>query len=76
VPTIYDGLQRIDMSLSNDGGYQYESSFPKYLHRTGKRKSIVQWFGLGGIANDMCVQFRFWGRGRFVITDGFAGLYT
>ena len=60
---------RVDMSISYDGGAIFNNVFPYELNPIGKRKNRLLWWQLG-IANDVVFQFRFWGLGRFVVTDG------
>jgi len=60
---------RIDLSISTDGGDSFGSDFPYVLNPLGRRKNRLMWWQLG-IANDLVLQFKFWGLGRFVATDG------
>lgn len=62
-------VPRIDMSISIDGGDHFSSYDPQYLPPIGQRKSKLAWWQLGW-SNDLVCQFRFWGFGRFVATDG------
>lgn len=64
---------RIDLSVSIDGGYSFGSSFAYNTNPLGKRKNMLRWWRLG-LANDWTPQFRFWGFGRFVATDGVANI--
>ena len=66
--------EAIDMSISRDGGASYGNSWRTPMNVTGKRRSrfIKQRCGQ---ANDLTVQFRFSGYGRFVIFDGVAEIY-
>lgn len=62
-------LPRVDMSISIDGGDHFSSYDPQYLPPIGQRKNKLAWWQLGW-SNDLVCQFRFWGMGRFVATDG------
>lgn len=67
-------IQRVDMSVSKDGGVNFGSNVSKVLNPIGKRANRLMFWRLGA-ANSLTHQFRFWGQGRFVITDGVAGIY-
>jgi hypothetical protein len=69
-----DSIQRVDMALSKDGGVSFGNFQKKVLNRIGNRPNRLNWWGCGR-ANDVTVQFRFWGEGRFVATDGFVSIY-
>ncbi len=60
---------RVDLSISRDGGASFGSDFPYVLSPVGQRKNRLMWWQCGA-ANDMVCQFKFWGIGRFVVTDG------
>ncbi len=62
-------LPRVDLSISIDGGASFSSDMPYNLNPIGQRRNKLQWWQLG-IANDFTCQFKFWGLGRFVVTDG------
>jgi hypothetical protein len=62
-------LPRVDLSISIDGGYSFSSDFGYTLNPPGVRKNRLMWWQLG-LANDFVPQFKFWGLGRFVATDG------
>ena len=62
-------LPRVDLSISRDGGYTFGSDFGYTLNPPGVRKNRLMWWQCG-VANDMVCQFKFWGMGRFVATDG------
>jgi hypothetical protein len=64
---------RVDMSISIDGGYSFGSYVSYNMNPLGKRKNMLRWWRLG-LANDWTPQFRFWGFGRFVATDGIANI--
>lgn len=62
-------VPRVDMSISIDGGEHFSSYDAQYLPSIGNRKNKLMWWQLGA-CNDLVCQFRFWGLGRFVATDG------
>lgn len=62
-------LPRVDLSISTDGGASFGSDMPYLLNPIGLRKNKIQWWQLG-LSNDFVPQFKFWGLGRFVATDG------
>ena len=66
---IVNVLPRVDLSISIDGGASFGSDFPYVLNPLGQRKNKLQWWQIG-LANDLTFQFKFWGLGRFVATDG------
>jgi hypothetical protein len=67
-------LQRVDMTLSEDGGISYGNVVSEDLNALGNRQNKFRIWDLG-MANDLRIQFRFWGFERFVITDGVIGVY-
>lgn len=71
---ITSGTQRIDLSLSKDGGVSFGSIVSKTLNTTGKRTNRLLWWQLG-MANDLVQQFRFVGFDRFVCTNGITGVF-
>lgn len=60
---------RVDLSVSWDGGASFSSDMPYELPGLGQRKNRIMWWQLG-VFNDFTPQFKFWGLGRFVATDG------
>jgi hypothetical protein len=62
-------LPHVDLSISTDGGASFGNEWAYYLPAIGKRKNRLMWWQIG-IANDFVPQFKFWGMGRFVVTDG------
>lgn len=68
-PDIHTILPRVDLSISIDGGDHFSSYDAQYLPPIGQRKNKLAWWQIGA-ANDLVCQFRFWGLGRFVVTDG------
>jgi hypothetical protein len=63
----------VDLSISRDGGATFGGDARYELPPIGQRKNKLNWWQLG-IANDAVPQFKFWGIGRFVATDGIANL--
>lgn len=66
--------EAVDLSISRDGGENFGASVRKDMNPTGIRKSRFIYQRLGQ-ANDCTYQFRFYGFGRFVATDGVAEVY-
>lgn len=64
---------RVDMSISIDGGAHYSSYDVQHLPTIGNRINKLAWWQLGW-CNDFVPQFRFWGLGRFVATDGYVNI--
>jgi len=67
-------LQRVDFNFSKDGGESYSSIVSKQLNPLGFRQNKLNFWGMGQ-ANDFVCQFRFWGDGRFLATDGSVSIY-
>lgn len=66
-------LPHVDLSISIDGGATFGNEWAYYLPAIGHRKNRLMWWQIG-IANDFVPQFKFWGMGRFVCTDGIANV--
>lgn len=64
---------RVDLSISRDGGATFGSDMPYVLPGIGQRKNRLMWWQCGA-GNDLVLQFKFWGLGRFVVTDGLANI--
>lgn len=62
-------LPHVDLSISDDGGESFGNEWAYYLPPIGHTKNRLMWWQ-AGIANDFVPQFKFWGLGRFVVTDG------
>jgi hypothetical protein len=62
-------LPHVDLSISIDGGATFGTEWAYYLPPIGHRKNRLMWWQCG-LANDFVAQFKFWGLGRFVCTDG------
>ena len=65
----------VDLSLSYDGGATFGNGFRYVLPGIGQRRNKLMWWQLGW-GNDTVCQFKFWGLGRFVVTDGIANIRT
>ena len=66
-------LPHVDISISTDGGASFGNEWAYYLPPIGHRKNRLMWWQCG-IANDFVPQFKFWGLGRFVATDGLVNI--
>ncbi len=68
-PDVVHLTPHVDLSISIDGGDHFSSYDSIELPPIGQRKNKLAWWQLGA-ANDLVCQFRFYGLGRFVATDG------
>lgn len=66
---VINVLPHVDLSISIDGGQSFGSEWAYVLNPPGQRKNKLMWWQCG-LANDWTPQFKFWGLGRFVATDG------
>jgi hypothetical protein len=66
--------QRIDLSLSVDGGESWGTIQGEELNTMGKRQNKLDFWNLG-MSNDVTPRLHFVGRGRFVIIGGVATIY-
>lgn len=66
---------RLDVSLSQDGGYTFYNVASKELPRTGMRRNALPIYNLGATTNDSTLRFRWNTLGRVVISGGFLSLY-
>lgn len=66
--------QSVDLSVSRDGGESFGTIWSMQLNARGQKKNRLIFWNLGA-ANDFVPQFRFWGLGRFVATDGLLSVY-
>jgi hypothetical protein len=71
---ITDDTTRVDISVSRDGGVSFGSIAQMHMNPLGERKNRFTFYNLG-FANEMTLQFRFWGMGRFVASDGEVSIY-
>jgi hypothetical protein len=62
---------RVDLCTSSDGGVTFGNTTGIQLQPLGKRRNIFKFYNLGRY-NEVIFQFRFWGFGRFVLTNGVA----
>lgn len=67
-------VPRVDLCLSKDGGVNFGSNVGIQMRPQGKRQNRLMWWRLGS-ANDLTMQYRFYGFNRFVFTDGITGVY-
>ena len=65
---------RIALSLSRDGGISFGTFNEKNLYKSAHRINKLNWWNLG-ISNDLVVQVRFFGRGRWKVTNGEVSIY-
>lgn len=67
-------LARVDFSSSIDGGASFGTIEGYDLQPLGKRRGRIDILNQG-MANEFIPQFRFWGMGRFVASNGVASIY-
>lgn len=60
---------RIDVSISKNGGRDFSSSVPYYMHKTAHYKNQPRFNRLGS-CNMITIQMRFWGFWRFISENG------
>jgi hypothetical protein len=70
-----EDIARIDLSISIDGGRSFGNSYGQQLNSLGKRKNRLVYWNLG-YSNDLTIQLKFWGTGRFVINEGILSIMT
>jgi hypothetical protein len=66
--------QAVHLSVSKNGGESFGTIWSKRLNSKGNFRNRLQYWNAGS-ANDFIPQFRFWGLGRFVATDGIVSIY-
>lgn len=66
--------QKVALSVSKNGGESFGTIWSKQLNARGVFRNRLIYWNLGS-ANDFIPQFRFWGLGRFVVTDGVVSIY-
>lgn len=64
---------RVDFSFSTDGGATFGTEVAYNLPALGQRQNKLMWWQCGE-SNDFVPQFKFWGFGRFVATDGYVNI--
>lgn len=62
-------IQRVELSVSRNGGESWGYTASKDLNSLGNRPNRLNFWQLGA-ANDAVLQWRFWSQGRFVIIGG------
>jgi len=62
---------RLDTSLSQDGGYTFYNVSSMELPRTGMRRNALPIYNLGATGNDITLRFRWNTLGRVVVSGGF-----
>lgn len=67
-------VPRIDLSVSRNGAESFSSDYSQHLHAQGQRKNRLMYWQLGA-ANDLTIRIKFWGKFRFVVTDGLVSVY-
>jgi hypothetical protein len=70
----YRSLQAIDFSFSKDNGNSFSSYDRRDLSITGLRQRRINFWNKGAALN-FTPQFRFYGSGRFVASDGVVSYY-
>jgi len=73
-PLVAD-TPKVFLSVSYDGGAVFGSQWAYELPAIGYRRNRLMWWQIG-ICNDLVLQFRFAGIGRFVVTDGICNIRT
>jgi hypothetical protein len=68
-------MERIDMSLSKDGGVSFGNIVGIWQMEQGKRANEIKVWEMG-YANEITFQFRFWGNGRTILYNGILGVYV
>lgn len=66
--------QTVNLSVSKNGGESFGTIWQKDLNTLGNFRNRLIYWNLGA-ANDFVPQFRFFGLGRFVVTDGLVSIY-
>lgn len=66
--------QVVNLTVSKNGGQSFGTIWTKQLNPPGDFKNRLIYWQLGA-ANDFTAQFRFYGLGRFVVTDGVVSIY-
>lgn len=71
---VSNTVQRVDLSISRDGGESFGSSVQIPMNTVANRRNKVDVYDLGS-ANEFTPQFRFWGLDRFVVGDGSVSIH-
>ena len=71
---VDDAVQRVDLSVSINGGQSYSNVYSQYLNeRAHFQNRMIFW--LNCAQNTLIHQFRFYSTGRFVVSEGVANIY-
>jgi len=68
------GITKVDLSVAKNSGNSFGNVVSQDVSPTGYRQGKVDWNGLGRAIN-ITLQFRFWSKGRFVVTGGSMEIY-
>ncbi len=68
-------MERLDMSISKDGGVSFGNYHEIWQNELGNRTNEVKVWNMGQ-ANEITFQYRWWGNGRVLFTNGFLEVYT
>jgi hypothetical protein len=66
---------RLDVTLSQDGGYTFYNIASQELPKTGMRRNAFNLYNLGATTNDPVFRFRWNTLGRVVVSGGLISLY-
>lgn len=66
--------QRVDLSISRDGGITWSSYVSRRLQAIGNRQNIINWEGMG-TCNSLTLKLRFIGLSRFCVSNGLVEIY-
>lgn len=72
---FFNATPCVDLSISTDGGATFGNDQRYILNPIGLRKNRLMWWQQG-IVNDLVCQFKFWGLGRVVCTNGVVNIRT
>ena len=61
--------QRVDLSLSKDGGEVFGNKVGHKVQPLGRRQNKIDFWNMGR-ANELVLQLQFWGRGRILVWNG------
>lgn len=71
---VNSNTMRVDLSVSRDGGVSFGNSVGMPMNRLAQRQNKFMYWGLG-FANEITLQFRFWGMSRFVVYNGYMSIF-
>lgn len=72
---IGDSYQKIDLSVSQDGGYSFDQIESQYLPTVGNRTNVFQFWNLPS-GQDIVFQWRFHSLNRFIVDGGEVEVYS